>query len=504
MESHKLVLRNTRLDDYDEIDALMKRVYPQMGAWSRERFQSQLERFPEGQICIEDNGKVVACAASLIVDYSRLGDRHTYAQATGNEWFTTHDPDGDTLYGADVFVDPDHRNMRLGRRLYDARKELCENLNLRAIVCGGRIPGYREHSSEMSPARYVQLVKQRELYDPILTFQLNNDFYVRRVLDDYLPGDRESRAYAVLLEWINVYYEPKVKLVGGMKPVVRVGAVQWQMRAMRDLDAVKQQLEFFVDAVSGYKADFVLLPEYWNAPLMAEFNQEDPPEAIRGLAGYTDELRDELVRLALAYNINIIGGSLPIYDGETLRNGSFLARRDGTWGCQYKLHVTPDEAAYWGMAGGDKLEVFDTDVGKVGILICYDVEFPELPRLMADRGMRILFVPYWTDTRNAYLRVQRCAAARAIENECYVVIAGSVGNLPKVENMDIQYGQAMVFTPSDFAFPHDAVLAEATPNTEMTVICDLDMDKLRELRTQGAVRNFHDRRLDLYSLKWNK
>ncbi|MFN2300661.1 MAG: GNAT family N-acetyltransferase [Gammaproteobacteria bacterium] len=504
MESHKLVLRNTRAEDFEQIVDLMHRVYPAMGAWSREQFNSQLERFPEGQLCIEDNGKVVAAAASLIVDYDNYGDHHTYSQVTGNAWLTTHNPDGDTLYGADVFVDPDHRNMRLGRRLYDARKELCENLNLRAIVCGGRIPGYREQSGELTPQKYVELVKRRELYDPILTFQLNNDFHVRRVLDDYLPGDKESRAYATLLEWLNVYYERKVKLVGGRKAVVRVAAVQWQMRSVKGIDEVKQQLEFFIDTVSGYKSDFVLLPEYWNAPLMAQFNQKDPPEAIRSLAGFTEELRDELVRLALAYNVNIIGGSLPIYDGELLYNGSYLARRDGTWDVQYKLHATPDERSYWGMGGGDKLKVFDTDVGKVGILICYDVEFPELPRLMAERGMRILFVPYWTDTRNSYLRVQRCAAARAIENECYVVIAGSVGNLPRVENMDIQYGQAAIYTPSDFAFPHDATLAEATPNTEMTLICDLDMDKLRQFRTQGAVRNFHDRRLDLYSLKWLK
>lgn len=504
MDGHKLVLRNTRVEDYEQVVELMDRVYPRMGAWKREQFVSQLARFPDGQICIEDHGKVVACAASLIVDYSRYGDHHTYAQISGNAWLTTHDPAGDTLYGADVFVDPEYRGLRLGRRLYDARKELCINLNLRAIVAGGRIPGYREVAGDMTPGKYIELVRRRELYDPILTFQLNNDFHVRKVLDDYLPGDKESQAYATLIEWINVHYEPKAKLVGGRKPVVRVGAVQWQMRTVKGMDELKQQLEFFIDAVSGYQSDFVLLPEYWAAPLMAQFNQEDPPVAIRGLATFTDELRDELVRLALAYNINIVGGSMPIYTGEKLYNGSFLARRDGTWDVQYKLHVTSDEAAYWGMNGGDELKVFDTDVGKVGILICYDVEFPELPRLLAERGMRILFVPYWTDTRNAYLRVQRCAAARAIENECYVVIAGSVGNLPKVENMDIQYGQAAVYTPSDFAFPHDATQAEATPNTEMTLIVDLDLDKLMELRTQGAVRNFHDRRLDLYSLKWNK
>ena len=116
--------------------------------------------------------------------------------------------------------------------------------------------------------------------------------------------------------------------------------------------------------------------------------------------------------------------------------------------------------------------------------------------------MDILFVPYWTDTKNAYERVRRCAQARAIENECYVAISGSVGNLPNVENMDIQYSQAAVFTPSDYAFPHDAIAAEATPNTEMSLIADLDLQKLATMRQKGSVRNFRDRRLDLYKLEW--
>ena len=141
-----------------------------------------------------------------------------------------------------------------------------------------------------------------------------------------------------------------------------------------------------------------------------------------------------------------------------------------------------------------------TDVGKVGIQICYDVEFPEPSRILADQGLQILLVPFWTDTKNAYLRIRRCAQARAIENECYVAIAGSMGNLPKIENMDIQYAQSAIFTPSDFAFPHDAVAAEATPNTEMILLADVDLDLLKELRKQGAVRNLESRRRDLYSV----
>ena len=126
---------------------------------------------------------------------------------------------------------------------------------------------------------------------------------------------------------------------------------------------------------------------------------------------------------------------------------------------------------------------------------------PEVTRLLAMDGMDILFVPYLTDTQNGFSRVRHCAQARAIENECYVAITGSVGNLPKVHNMDIQYGQSVVFTPCDFSFPANGIKAEATPNTEMILIADVDIDMLRELNQFGSVRNLRDRRTDIYQLK---
>lgn len=505
---HRLVLRTSRLSDYDDIREIMDRVYPAMGgAWSREQFAAQIKRFPDGQLCIEDNGKVVAAAISLIVDYNRFGDQHGYWEITGNGYLTTHDPKGDTLYGVDVFVHPDYRDLRLGRRLYDARKSLCEHLNLRRIVAGGRIPGYAKHAKKMAPSRYIELVKKKELRDPILSFQLANDFHVRRLITGYLPEDEESGAFATLIEWNNIHYrEPERRAPGKLqferKSTVRIGAVQWQMRPADSLDELSSQIEFFVDAVSGYKADFVVFPEFFSAPLLSRHQESNPAQAIRELAAYSEELRERMLKLALSYNINIIAGSMPLYENEALYNVSHLLRRDGTWDMQYKLHITPDENAYWGLSGGTRLRVFDTDSARIGILICYDIEFPEVGRILAERGIDILFVPYWTDTKNGYQRVRTCAQARAVENELYVVITGSVGNLPNVENMDIQYSQSAILTPSDFAFPHDSVAAEATPNTEMSLIADLDLDKLKELREQGSVRNTLDRRRDLYRVEW--
>ena len=273
------------------------------------------------------------------------------------------------------------------------------------------------------------------------------------------------------------------------------------MRPYKSLDELLQQAEFFVDAVSGYRSDFALFPEFFNAPLMAENNHLSEPEAIRELASYTQKIVDKFSELAISYNINIISGSMPEIQNDNLYNVGYLCKRDGTTERYEKLHVTPDEKKVWGMQKGKQLKVFDTDCGKIGILICYDVEFPELSRLLADEGMDVLFVPFLTDTQNGYSRIRNCAQARAIENECYVAIAGCVGNLPKVHNMDIQYAQSMVFTPCDFAFPANGIKAEATPNTEMILIADCDVGLLRELNQFGSVRNLKDRRQDIYQLR---
>jgi predicted amidohydrolase/GNAT superfamily N-acetyltransferase len=501
---HRLTLRNLKPDDYADIKSIMERVYHSAGgALPEVKYRSILKTFPEGQICIEDDGKVVAAAFAVVVDYDKFGDKHTYMEITGNIYATTHDPKGDVLYGIEVFADPDYRDMRLGRRLYEARKELCTNLNLRAIMAGGRIPGYKDHAHEMSPQQYISAVKRKDLYDPILTFQLSNDFEVKQVLKGYLPEDKESQGYATLLEWFNIYYEPeKPMLFGAPKTTARVGCVQWQMREFHSVEDVCKQAEYFINALSDYRCDVALFPEFFNAPLMGLAGNGNSLEAIRHLATYTDQIRDEMSRMAVSYNINIVAGSMPVMEEGVLYNVAYLCRRDGTVDSQYKIHPTPHEKREWMMEGGNQLKVFDTDFGKIGILICYDSEFPELSRLLADKDMQILLVPFWTDTKNGYLRVRRCAQARAIENECYVAISGSFGNLPKVDNVDIQYGQTAVFSPSDFAFPHDAIMAETTPNTEMTLIVDVDLDKLQTLKNEGSVRNFLDRRRDLYKIVW--
>ncbi|MEP0985589.1 bifunctional GNAT family N-acetyltransferase/carbon-nitrogen hydrolase family protein [Ekhidna sp.] len=491
------------LEDYQELKKAMIESYVKVedNYWEKHEIEKLINLFPEGQVVLKVNGQLAGCALSLIVKSRLAQKRHTYRQITGNYTFSTHDKEGDMLYGVDLFIKPEFRGLRLGRRLYDYRKELCERMNLRGIAFGGRIPNYHKHAEDLTPRQYIDKVKLKEIDDPVLNFQINNDFHVSKILKGYLEGDQESKEYAVLLEWDNIYYEEPTDRASSIKRVVRLGLIQWQMRSYKGLDDVMQQAEYFIDAVSDYRSDFALFPEFFNAPLMAENNHLSESDAIRELAKHTDEIVARFSGLAVSYNINIITGSMPEIKNDRLYNVGYLCRRDGTVERFEKIHVTPDESKIWGMEGGKELKTFETDCGKIGVLICYDVEFPELSRLLADEEMDILFVPFLTDTQNGYSRVRNCAQARAIENECYVAIAGSVGNLPNVHNMDIQFAQSMVFTPCDFAFPTNGIKAEATPNTEMILIADVDVDDLRELHEFGSVNNLKDRRKDVYDLK---
>jgi predicted amidohydrolase/GNAT superfamily N-acetyltransferase len=499
MQVEVKLLKNSH---YDDLKESMLNAYPDWGAfWSEKAIEKLISIFPEGQICVLVDNKVVGTALSIIVDYARFGDDHNYLQITGNYTFSTHDPKGDVLYGIEIFIDPNYRGMRLARRLYNARKELCEQLNLRAIIAGGRLPNYSKYAEKHNTKQYIEQVKLKKIYDPTLSFQLSNDFHVKKILKGYMPGDKASMEYGALIEWNNIYHEPKKRSLNAKKSNVRLALIQWQMRLFKDLNALLEQIEFFVDGASAYESDFILFPEYFHAPLMAEFNHLPEADAIRKLTTFTEAIREKFVEFAISYNSNIITGSMPIVRDGKLHNVGWLCRRNGTYEQYEKLHITPSERFDWGMAGGNSLKAIDTDCGKVGVLICYDVEFPELARLLADEGIHILFVPFLTDTQNGYTRVKHCAQARAIENECFVAIAGCVGNLPKVHNMDIQYAQSAVFTPSDFAFPTNAIKAEATPNTEMTLIVDVDLDLLKDLHYLGSVRTLTDRRLDMYKLE---
>lgn len=494
----RIRVRRLRKRDYEAVVELQKACFPGMEPWSREQFYSQIEKFPDGQLCVEYDGKIVASSSSLIVDFDLYSDWHNWKEIADNGFIRNHTDDGDTLYGIEIMVHPRYRGYRLSRRLYDARKQLARERNLARIVIGGRIPGYHKYADQMSAEEYVERVQARELFDPVFTAQLANGFELRRLIPNYLPADEESRGYATYLEWTNHDYRRDGKTSVERVQNVRLATVQYQMRQVHSFDEMAAQVEFFVDAAADYRADFVLFPELFTTQLLSITPDRHPGSAARRLASYTPQYVDMFGQLAIRYNINIIGGSQFCVEDGDLYNVAYLFRRDGSIGRQYKLHITPSERRWWGVSPGNSIEVFDTDRGRVAILICYDVEFPELARIAVKKGAQILFVPFNTNERYGYLRVRHCAQARCVENHVYVVTSGCVGNLPYVANADVHDAQSAIFTPSDVQFIWDGIAAECTPNIETVLVHDVDIERLRRHRYTGTTTNWYDRRKDLY------
>ncbi|OIJ21421.1 carbon-nitrogen hydrolase [Anaerobacillus alkalidiazotrophicus] len=501
----KIELRNIAKNDFQEILQLQKQCFPNMEPWKIEQLESHIEIFPEGQFCVEYDGKIIGSSSSLIVNFDEYDDQHTWDEITDNGYITNHDPEGYNLYGMEIMVHPEFRRMKIGRRLYEARKDLVRNLNLKSIIIGGRIPKYYEYANQYTPRQYVEEVIHHNIYDPVLTFQIMNGFTLKRVNKNYLADDNASMKYATLMEWNNVDYQPiNSKRHFKTSFPVRICVIQYSMKKIDSFDDFAQQCEFYVDVSSSYQSDFAVFPEIFTTQLLSFIEEKSPSQSIRRLTEFTEEYISLFNGLAVKYNVNIIGGSHFVEEEGKIYNIAYLFRRDGTIEKQYKLHVTPNERKYWGITGGDEVKVFDTDCGKIAIQICYDIEFPELARIATDKGANIIFTPFCTDERQGFLRVKYCAQARAIENQVYTVISGTVGNLSEAENMDIQYAQSAIFTPSDFTFPRDGIEGECPTNIETVIVGDVDLEILRRHRKSGNVTQLKDRRKDIYEINYKK
>ena len=509
-----LVVRNATMADVSQICDLTRRVYQSAGldGYSPKAIQAQINNFPAGQFVIVAQDRVVGYCATFIISGKLALKRHTWTGITGNGTASRHDPSGEWLYGMEVCVDDNFRGYRLGQRLYNERKKLCYTLGLKGIVFAGRLPTlYRRVKKFGSVDNYIEQVQLKKVRDPVLSFQLRNGFEIYGIIKGYDPTDHQSLGFGVHLVWRNPgrtqaeAAESRNTYSGRMPDTVRVGTVQYMQRRVHSFQEFCDLVAYFVDVVADYKGDFVVFPELFTLQLLSIEDQElSPVESIEALTKYTPRFKEAMRDMALRYNINIIGGSHPtrVEEGR-VENISYVFLRDGSIYEQPKIHPTPNEDYWWNIEGGDSLTAIPTDCGPIGVLICYDAEFPELARHLTDQGMQILFVPFCTDERQSYLRVRYCCQARAVENQIYVVMSGNVGNLPNVANMDIQYAQSCILTPCDFPFARDGIAADTTPNVETVAIADIRPQTLMAARNNGTVRNLKDRRHDLYHVKWD-
>lgn len=509
-------VRQMRRDDIGAVIALERRVYPEDLAWSDEEVLSHIRVFPEGQlVAVDASGRVLGSASSLIIDWDDYAESARWSDITGQGTFSTHNPLGKTLYGADMCVDPAARRLGIGSLFYEARKRMVRERGLKRLLTGGRIPGYAKVSQELTPEEYVAEVVTGRRNDPTLSFQLANGLVVLDVVPEYLE-DRESRDFATLLEWLNPEYVTSVSLQSGgsaeepeevteeafhehLRPSrIRIAAMQYLLRPINRFEDFATQVEFFVRSAREYRSHFVVFPEYFTMQLLSYLREPSGAKAVRRLAQLAPDYEALFRRLATESGLYIIAGTHPVIQEGQLFNAAHLFTPNGRVFRQKKVHLTETEKASYQMSRGHGFYVYHTDFGKIAILVCYDVEFPEAARVLAENGAQILFAPSCTDERQGFCRVRYCAQARASENQIYVAMASTVGNLPDVPSMATHYGQAAIMTPSDYFFARDGIAAEGNVNQEQMVIADVDLNLLEEQRINGTVLPLNDLIKDAY------
>jgi predicted amidohydrolase len=271
---------------------------------------------------------------------------------------------------------------------------------------------------------------------------------------------------------------------------IRVASLQYFIRPVQTFNQFRDQVDALVETAADYKCQLLVFPEYFTVQLLTLGNVKRPiREQIEDLAKQVPAYKEFMRGLAQQHQMYIVGGTIPVMEnGDSLiYNDSFFFSPTGGIGVQGKLHMTRFEKEDWKITPRSRLKIFETSFGKVAIAICYDVEFPEIARAAARQGVHILVVPSCTDERQGFLRVRYCSHARAIENQIYVIQSHTVGSLPMVPAVSLNYGQAAILTPSDFAFSRDGILAEGNPNQEMMVIGELNLKTIAEARETGTV-----------------
>jgi predicted amidohydrolase/GNAT superfamily N-acetyltransferase len=502
--------------DISGVLELQSRVFPETLRWTADELIQHLSIFAEGQlVAINEQGAIVGSASSLIIDWDDYAESAKWSSITGHGRFETHNPLGKTLYGADMCVDPVVRRQGVGSMFYEARKQMVKDRGLKRLLTGGRVPGYAQVAQEMTPQEYVADVVRGRRKDPTLSFQLANGLIVLDVVPEYLD-DPDSRGYATLLEWLNPEYTVTVSLdetgqAAAMDLMdeetlrdrsvasrVRIAAFQYLLRPIRSFEEFATQVEFFVRSAQEYRCQFALFPEYFSMQLLSYLREPAPARAVRRLAQLAPEYENLFKRLARDNSLYIIAGTHPVIERGTLFNAAHLFTPNGRVFRQKKVHLTQTEKGPYQMSRGHGFYVYHTDYGRIAILVCYDVEFPEAARVLAEAGAQIIFVPSCTDERQGFCRVRYCAQARASENQIYLAMAGTVGNLPEVPCMATHYGQAAILTPADYFFARDGIAAEGTVNQEQMVIADVDLNLLEEQRINGTVLPLNDLIRDAY------
>lgn len=280
---------------------------------------------------------------------------------------------------------------------------------------------------------------------------------------------------------------------------IYIAAAQYDISYFQNLTEFEQKLERWVKEAAQQGAQLLVFPEYASLELCSLLDkplQSDLQGQLHALQDYLAHFLEVHQRLAQSYQVTLVAGSFPVkttlQDQSVFVNRSHVIHPNGTVDFQDKQIMTRFENEEWFIAAGTEIKVIDTAVGKIGISICYDSEFPLIARRQIELGADFIVVPSVTETLHGYYRVKIGSQARALENQCYVIHAPLVGEAPWSLAADISRGCAGIYTPVDHGFPANGILAQGELDKAMWVYAELDLAKTQAVRTQGHVLNFRD------------
>ena len=278
--------------------------------------------------------------------------------------------------------------------------------------------------------------------------------------------------------------------------LLKVATAQYDISFLKGWDEYVEKITRWVKEASEHKAALLVFPEYFSMELASLFG----PSVYGSLYNQLEAMQEKLPSfldlfegLAKQYHVHIVAGSFPVKQPDGIyRNRAYLIRPDGETDFQDKLQMTRFENEHWHIAAGDTIKTFETPYGRIGINICYDSEFPILARHQVEQGADLIIVPSCTDTTAGYWRVRIGCQARALENQCYVIQSPTVGEAPWSEAVDVNIGAAAVYTPVDYGYSDDGVLAIGELNKTQWVYADIDLGSIGHIRKTGQVFNYRD------------
>ncbi|MDP4991589.1 MAG: carbon-nitrogen hydrolase family protein [Marivita lacus] len=274
---------------------------------------------------------------------------------------------------------------------------------------------------------------------------------------------------------------------------MKIATAAYPMDFLNSWEAYDDKLTRWVSEAAGSGADLLVFPEYGAMELATLAGRDvarDLEASLRAVSDRIPEADGLHARLAQEFGVHILAASAPVFDadlGDRPVNRARFFAPNGDMGAQDKQIMTRFEREVWGVIGGGPLHLFDTALGKIGILICYDSEFPLLGRAVA--GADLILVPSCTEALAGYSRVRIGALARALENQCVTVMSSTVGACDWSEAVDENTGMGGIFGPPDTGFPPTGVIAEGRLNQPGWTYAEVDLEQIAHVRADGVVLN---------------